>query len=57
MHVHVATTEGEAKFWLEPEVTVAKNHGMNEQLLNRARKLIEDHEQEIRDAWNKHFPG
>lgn len=24
MHVHVATADGEAKFWLEPEVALAK---------------------------------
>jgi len=57
MHVHIATADGEAKFWLEPEIEVSNNYGLSEQLLNRAHKLILAHEQEIRDAWNAHFPG
>ncbi len=26
MHVHVISTDGEAKYWLEPEITLAKNY-------------------------------
>ena len=26
IHVHVISGDGEAKFWLEPEVELAKNH-------------------------------
>ena len=26
MHVHVVSGEGEAKFWLEPEIELAKNY-------------------------------
>lgn len=56
MHVHVITTEGEAKFWMEPEIALARNYGLAEQVVNRALKLIVDRQQEIRDAWNQHFP-
>lgn len=27
MHVHVVSGDGEAKFWLEPELELAKNYG------------------------------
>ena len=27
MHVHVAHTDGEAKFWLEPTIELAMNQG------------------------------
>lgn len=37
--------------------TLAKNYGLSEQDANHALKLITDRQQEIRDAWNKHFPG
>lgn len=57
MHVHVSTSDGEAKFWLEPEIELAGNYGLPEHVLTRARKLIEERQQEIRDAWNKHFPA
>jgi hypothetical protein len=42
---------------LEPEVALAGNHGLSEQDLNRARKIVVDRLQEIIDAWNRHFPG
>ncbi len=29
MHVHVYCTDGEAKFWVEPKVVLAKNHGLS----------------------------
>ena len=29
-HIHVYCTEGEAKFWIEPEVELAKNYKLNE---------------------------
>jgi len=29
MHVHVYCAEGEAKFWLEPEISVANNYGLS----------------------------
>ncbi len=28
MHVHVSANTGEAKFWLEPEIALAVNHGI-----------------------------
>jgi len=28
MHVHVYCERGEAKFWLEPKIELAKNFGM-----------------------------
>ncbi len=28
MHVHVISPDGEAKFWLEPEIELAVNQGL-----------------------------
>lgn len=53
--MHVESADGEAKFWLEPEVEVAKNYRLSESDLTKIRKLILEHEEEIRDAWNSHF--
>jgi hypothetical protein len=57
MHVHVMHADGEAKFWIEPEIAMAQNFGLSAQALNEVDALVRAHEQEIRDAWNKHFPG
>ena len=55
MHVHVQSSNGEAKFWLEPEIQIAQNHGLSMRELNEADSLIKEHQNEIRTAWQQHF--
>lgn len=55
IHVHVQSADGEAKFWLEPKIELARSQGLKARDLGRIRRLVEKHEQEIRDAWNSHF--
>ena len=33
MHIHVTSSEGEAKFWLEPTVALCENHGLSSRAL------------------------
>jgi hypothetical protein len=56
-HVHVQHAEGEAKFWIEPSVELHANYGLKAKRLAEAQTLVEEHLNEIRDAWAKHFPG
>lgn len=55
MHVHVAHPDGEAKFWLSPEVVLANHTGLSNRQLNEAQIIVERHVKEIQDAWNHHF--
>jgi hypothetical protein len=55
MHVHVGSPEGEAKFWIEPEVALAQNYGLSPANLSAAQKLIEERKDEIGKAWARHF--
>jgi hypothetical protein len=55
LHVHVQGSGGEAKFWLEPEIALAQNFGMNQRNVSVALRLIQEHEGEIRAAWQAHF--
>lgn len=55
MHIHVHGQAGEAKFWIEPQITLARNYGLSDAELKIARTLIEEHEHDIRKAWNRHF--
>jgi len=55
MHVHVQSAAGEAKFWLEPEIELAQNYGLNTRQVNAAIRLVKEHEDEIREAWQAHF--
>jgi ribosomal protein L16/L10AE len=55
MHVHVQSSAGEAKFWLEPHIELAHNYGLNMRQINAAYRLVEKHAHEIRKAWKTHF--
>jgi hypothetical protein len=55
MHVHAHHAEGEAKFWLEPEIELAHNYGLSRRKLTAALALVRGHEDEIRRAWQAHF--
>ena len=55
MHVHAQSTDGEAKFWLEPEIELAVNHRLKAHDLHTIGSLIQEHENEIREGWNRHF--
>ena len=56
LHIHVQSADGEAKVWIEPEIELPRNHELSDQDLSRVLQLV-DHEQEIRDAWRRHFNG
>jgi hypothetical protein len=49
------STGGEAKFWLEPHIELAQNYGMSRRSIAVALRLIREHEDEIRTAWQAHF--
>lgn len=55
LHIHVQTNEGEAKFWLEPNVTLAQNYGLSKKQISEAGKIIRDKKDEIQISWQKHF--
>jgi len=55
IHVHAESSEGEAKFWLDPEIALAKSYRLSDRDVRRIRDIISEHEQEIRNAWNRHF--
>ncbi len=55
MHIHVHAQEGEAKFWMEPEIELAVSHGLPDHDLRTMRRIIEERVDEIREAWNRHF--
>ena len=56
-HVHASCQDGEAKFWLEPTVELARNHGLSQEQVTELRKTVEEKRYDILDAWRKHFAG
>ena len=55
MHVHVYCGDGEAKFWLEPDIELARNHNLSRKQLKTIKKMIEERPNDIRNAWQKYF--
>ena len=55
IHVHVAHADGDAKFWLTPQVALASQTGLSSKQLRDAQAVVEAHIEEIRNAWNRHF--
>lgn len=55
MHIHVSGAHGEAKFWLEPEVALARNHGFTKRQLRDIQQVVRNREDEFRSAWLDHF--
>lgn len=55
--MHVSHPDGEAKFWLTPQVAVAPSTGLSPKQLREAQAVVETHIEEIRDAWLRHFAG
>jgi hypothetical protein len=55
VHIHVTCEEGEAKFWLDPIVSLAASHGLKPRRLSEIQRIVEAHEHEIAQAWQSHF--
>jgi hypothetical protein len=54
-HVHVYCADGEAKFWLEPEVALTESYGLNTRQLTEIQKRIQERRNDIITAWNERF--
>ena len=55
MHVHIVSGDGEEKFWLEPEIELARNYRYTRKQLKDVEKLIEEHQDELISGWQEHF--
>ena len=57
MHVHVVCADGEAKFWLEPDVELAKRHHLTTKQVSEVMAVAKERKHEICNAWRRYFPG
>jgi hypothetical protein len=55
VHVHVSHPDGEAKFWLTPDVSLAQSKGLSPHQLRTAERFVKDNQAEIQDAWRTYF--
>lgn len=55
--MHVYSGDGEAKFWLEPEIELARNYRLSRLQQKQIEEIIEEHYDELKNAWKAHFSG
>ncbi len=55
MHVHVHSGRGEAKFWIEPTISLARSHGLSKREIEVIQDIIEERKDDIVDHWRRHF--
>ena len=54
-HVHIQCANGEAKFWLEPHIELAKNFGLSLKELKEIESILREHYEDFIKAWEKFF--
>lgn len=54
-HVHVRRDGAEAKVWLVPEVSLARNDGFDARTLRNIVMTVTDHKTFMEEAWNEYF--
>lgn len=54
-HIHVEGGSGEAKFWLDPSIELARNHGLTPPQIREAQDLLEVNYERIVQAWRERF--
>ena len=54
-HVHVSTTEGTAKIWLEPVVALTESYNLTSGELTEIIRMVEENKNGFITKWNLHF--
>jgi len=49
------SADGEAKFWIEPLISLSLYHRLNRTQLSEIQRIIEESENEIQESWQRHF--
>ena len=46
---------GEAKYWLEPQIELTRNYKLSRSQLREIEQIIEEHYDELKTAWQDYF--
>ena len=55
MHIHVRSSDGEAKFWLAPTVYLADSDGFDARTLRELQGVVSSNKELIERKWDEHF--
>jgi len=53
-HIHIATAEKYAKFWLNP-VALDRSVGYNVSEVTKLREIVIEHCEFLKEKWHEHF--
>ncbi len=56
LHIHVERDDKIAKFWLGP-VRLQWSGGFNPIEIRRIRRIVEERQQQLTEAWDEYFHG
>jgi len=54
-HVHVSTSDGTAKIWLEPVISLCDFYNLSSRELTEIIKIVEKNNDTFIEKWNRHF--
>jgi hypothetical protein len=52
-HIHVRTSDGECKFWLDP-IALAKNRGLRPNVLREVERLVYEHQAFLKEKYDEY---
>lgn len=55
MHIHIHCSDGEVKFWLEPQIELAKNYKLSKIQLREIEQILEERSDVFKTAWREHL--
>jgi Domain of unknown function (DUF4160) len=56
-HLHADRDNMSAKFWLDPLVTLAENHGYNRRDLRELERILSENLERLRNEWDAFCNG
>ena len=54
-HIHIAKGEQYAKYWIEPDISLAENIRFKNHELTEIRGIIEENLELLKEAWHGYF--
>jgi hypothetical protein len=55
VHIHVLKADAEAKFWLVPDVSLARNNGFDAKTLSKITEMVSRHRDQFERSWHDYF--
>ncbi|MBI5653688.1 MAG: DUF4160 domain-containing protein [Chloroflexi bacterium] len=56
-HMHGDREKMSAKFWLDPDIALAENHGYSRQELRRIERIARENVERLRNEWDNFCGG